>query len=419
MKKGCLLILGGGSDQLFMIKCACEMGLDTAVVDRNPNAPGLSVATYSKPIDFSNTKEVIDFAQLLISKGVDIKGVSTMGSDVPHLLAEISSHFNWVGPTKEIGRVCTDKHEMKICFKKKDIPTPRFSLVSSTEEVLEKWEEWGCQNLVIKPTDRAGSRGVSLISSESAVENALNHALSNSLNSKIILEEYIKGPQISTESIIWKERIETPGFADRVYEGMESFWPQIMENGGWVPTRFDQEMINKVNHLVMRAAKALGIEKGVAKGDVAINENNEPMMIEMAARLSGGDFSESLVPLGSGVNYVKEVIRIALGQEPNWLNLRPKWKRAVANRYFFTPPGKFEDLSGVEIVKDMSCVKKFELFYDVGSKLSKMESHNQRLGVVIIEDENHDEVQKEVDKVYDALKFKINGKWVSGKPHEY
>jgi len=81
----------------------------------------------------------------------------------------------------------------------------------------------------------------------------------------------------------------------------------------------------------------LGISKGVAKGDVVISPSKGPMIIEMAARLSGGDFSESLVPLGSGVNYIESVIKIAMGAIPNWKKLKEKFYKSVANRYFFLP----------------------------------------------------------------------------------
>ena len=87
------------------------------------------------------------------------------------------------------------------------------------------------------------------------------------------------------------------------------------------------------------------------------------MIIEMAARLSGGDFSEGLVPLGTGINYVKEVIRIALGEEPIWSNMEEKYSKAVANRYFFIPTGKLDDIIGLEEAIKIPEVEKINLFY--------------------------------------------------------
>ena len=66
MTRKTLLILGGSNDQLFMIKTAHEMNIDTVVVDGNKSAVGLKIATYSKAIDFSNIKEVIIYARVYI-----------------------------------------------------------------------------------------------------------------------------------------------------------------------------------------------------------------------------------------------------------------------------------------------------------------------------------------------------------------
>ena len=88
-----LLVLGGGSDQVFMIKTAREIGYITVCVDNNPKAPGLDLADYSKAINFTNTNSVILYCKKLIAAGVNLSGVSTMGSDIPHIVAKISNLF--------------------------------------------------------------------------------------------------------------------------------------------------------------------------------------------------------------------------------------------------------------------------------------------------------------------------------------
>ena len=92
---------------------------------------------------------------------------------------------------------------------------------------------------MLKPIDQAGSRGVALteVNSENLKELYLT-ALSHSDEKLILIEEFIPGPQISTEHVIYEGNIYTPGFADRNYDDLERFLPQIMENGGWVPSKY-------------------------------------------------------------------------------------------------------------------------------------------------------------------------------------
>jgi len=418
-KKKCVLLLGASTDQLYIIKTANELGIETAVLDGNPDAPGLKLATYSAPINFSDIPRVIEFVKGLKNKGINICGVTTMGSDVPHFVSKIAKHFNWIGPSEDTARIATNKYEMKCRYLEKGIPIPKFSLVNSPENVLSKWQEWGCSKVIIKPTDRAGSRGVSLIQSPKDIENAYKNAQENSNNGQILLEEYIEGPQISTESILTKEKCVTPGFADREYDNMQVFWPQIMENGGWVPSSLSMEIQDKINQLVERSARALGIESGVAKGDVVLSPEKGPMMIEMAARLSGGDFCESLVPLSAGVNYVEAAINIALGNEVNFEKLRPTQNYWIANRYFFPKPGKLEEISGIDEVKAMLEIEKLEFFYNIGDIIPIIKNHGQRAGVFVIKANNKIEALGLIDKIYEKIRFKIDGDYFSGNPRNY
>ena len=93
--------------------------------------------------------------------------------------------------------------------------------------------------------------------------------------------------------------------------------------------------IQGVIDLVEKCAKSLGIINGPAKGDVVICPKRGPMIIEMAARLSGGDFCESLVPLSSGVNYVPLVIQQAISDKIDYKYMKTFKNKVVANRYFF------------------------------------------------------------------------------------
>jgi len=415
MEKQFILILGASTDQLFMIRTAQELGYGTVSVDANPKAPGLAAADYSAPIDFSHINEVIEFATSLLEKGINLGGVTTMGSDVPHIIARIAQHFGWPGLTIESGDLTTNKYAMKQCLEEHGIPVPPYALVHSGLDVRNQWKTWGCDQIIIKPTDRAGSRGVQLLTNLSESDQAYEYAFSSGISGDVVVEEYIPGPQISTESILHNGKAMTPGFADRVYEQMEVFHPQIMENGGWVPTRHSAEIQKATCKLVEDAARALGIISGPAKGDVVLDPDRGLMVIEIAARLSGGDFCESLVPLGIGVNYVRDVIRIAMGEEPIWDEMLPKMNNAVANRYFFLPPGKLLSTRGTEAFEHRTDIVKFELSYKLGDTIPVIANHGQRVGVFIVVGRDHQQVQAIVDEVYDTVQFNIEGKWMSGK----
>jgi len=413
-----LLVLGAGTDQLYMINTAKKMGLKVVAVDGNPEAPGLSIADHSQAIDFVKIDEVILYCEKLISKGVKLKGVSTMGSDIPQLVSEVSSYFGWIGPTKETGILASHKFRMKVRFEEMGIKVPKFSIVKNSKQILVAWDKWQAIKVIIKPTDRAGSRGIRVITNRNEVDSAFKYTSSHSKNGEILLEEYIEGLQISTETIAVNGNYTTPGFADRVYEDMESFWPNIMENGGWLPSLINKDLYNKVITLVEDSAKALGIKNGVAKGDVVICPKQGPMMIEMAARLSGGDFSESLVPLSTGVNYVKTVIELAIGITPDINDLKHKKKKVVANRYFFPPKGILNDIRGLEKVRKIPQLNKLDIYIKPGDILPEIDSHGKRAGVFLVIGDDRVSVQKIIDSIYNIIEFQVDGVWVTGSPYK-
>jgi len=406
MKKT-LLVLGGGSDQLFMIRTAQRMGLKVIVIDIDSNAPGFIEADEYKQISTRDLESISKFIKNYQKNNGKIDGVSTMGSDIPHIVARVANLLNSPSISVESGDLATNKFRMKEQFTKYNVATPNFLLARNMDDLNKAFKLFG-ERLVIKPIDQAGSRGVSLVTKEDNIKSLFEHAFENTDQDYVLIEEFINGPQISTESLIIDGELYTPGYADRNYDDLEKFTPQIMENGGWIPSLYLKEK-EKVLSEIKNAALSLGINNSVIKGDIVLSDRG-PLVIEIAARLSGGDFSESLVPLGIGVNYVESVIKLAIGQSPTLEDLEPKFQKSVANRYFFASPGKLIDIKGIDEVKDKNWISKFELWYKPGDYLPNISSHGQRTGVFVIVGDSRETVQERIDWVYDKIKFIIDDK---------
>ena len=402
---GTLLVLGASSDQRFLIETAQTMDLHVVAIDMNPSSPGFDIADEAAVVstrDLQGLRKLIDD---LRSAGHRIRGVTTMGSDIPDVVADVAEYLGTPGPSHRTARLATDKYLMKLRFAECGIPIPWFELID-TYRALEEMAARRGFPFVLKPIDRSGSRGVFLVDEEADLADLFERSFDYSRVGKCLAEEYLTGPQISTETILFQGTGITPGFADRNYELLERFRPQFMENGGWVPSVLNDAERRAVEDLVVRASTALGVTDGVTKGDVVMTPDG-PKMIELAARLSGGDFCESLVPLGTGVNYVKAVIQLAIGEAPDFESLRPTKARCVANRYFFVDPGRLAAIEGAEEIRRQEWIAKLELWYRPGDQIPPTTSHAQRFGVFVVEGDDRAEVQARVDWVYETLKVSI------------
>ena len=404
-----LLILGAGIDQSYPMRIGREEGLRILTVDMNPNAPSFALADETAVV---SNRDVVALKKLCddsARRGFPVCGVLVMGADIPHIAAELAEHLGVWGPTMDTGRWATDKFLMKERLSSAGVAVPWYAKVDSAAHLRQLMRDHGGEDFVIKPTDSSGSRGVFLIhAGASNIDILFAEAKAESLSGSVQVEEYIPGQQISTESILWRGKAYTPGFVDRNYEMMTRFNPHFIENGGVHPSSIQGIHRQEIECLVERAALALGIETGVAKGDVVIARNGKPMIIEMAARLSGGDFSESLIPIGCGVNIVKAAIQIAMGREPHLPNLADKWELAVANRYFFGEPGTLMSISGLEEARNLPWVKKIDIYVKPGSKIGPIKCHADRLGVFIVEASDRAQLEERICHIYDLVKFDID-----------
>jgi biotin carboxylase len=165
-----------------------------------------------------------------------------------------------------------------------------------------------------------------------------------------MVEAYLDGPQVSTESIVTGGRCYTPGFSDRNYELLEAHAPFFIENGGDLPSRLPLEIQEKVKAVVARAADALGVTEGSVKGDIVVHRD-EPYVIELAARLSGGFFCTREIPLNTGVDFIGAAIKVALGERVDPSELEPRRHNPVVQRYAFPKPGRVLGIRGAQAAR--------------------------------------------------------------------
>ena len=143
-----------------------------------------------------------------------------------------------------------------------------------------------------------------------------------------------------------------------------------------------EEAQRRIAATAMDAGRAMGITNGSVKGDMVWTERG-PYVIEIAARLSGGWMSTDQIPLGTGVDLIGCAIRLALGEQIAADELRPRWHRGVAIRYFFPRPGRVTAIEGAEQFAGVPWVHRLGFFVRVGEVLHPVTDHTKRAGFVI------------------------------------
>ena len=349
-----LLIISGGIEAADAARRAKEMGLYVVVSDRDPEAPGFAFADSCLIADVYGAHETASAAERYNRKIRKIDGVICVAADAPVTAATVTERLRLPGISVATAELACDKLAMKRRFAASGVPVPWFAEIHTVQELQRTAIERG-RNLVIKPVDSRGSRGVQRIAQVEDLTKAFMLARSHSPSERVMVEEYLDGPQVSTESVVIEGRCFTPGFSDRNYEYLERYAPFFIENGGDLPSRLSPEIQQKVKDVVARAAAALGIINGTVKGDIVVH-NGEPYVIELAARLSGGFFCTREIPLNTGVDFIGAAIKLALGETVTADELEPRQFTPVIQRYAFPKAGRVVSVSGLEDARKIAGV---------------------------------------------------------------
>ncbi|WP_320172165.1 ATP-grasp domain-containing protein [Maridesulfovibrio sp.] len=406
MKKT-LIMIGAGLETVPAIRRAVEMGIHVVATDLNPQAPGFDHTGEAVIGCVYTPEKAVAALSEWAAKGGRPDGVMCAAVDAPHTVAAVAEHFGLKAVSRETAALATDKLAMKDRFKEAGIPIPWYREIFNWQELRDIQAE-RLETLVIKPVDSRGARGVLRLvhgtTEAPSPEWAFNHAAKESPTGRVMVESYLEGPQISTEGFVVGSKPYTPGFSDRNYEFLERFAPHIIENGGQLPSFLPEETCNAVKKLSGQAAIALGIENGVAKGDMVVH-NGTPYVIEMAARLSGGYFCSHEIPWNTGVDFLGIAIKLALGETPTAEEMTPKFNRGVAQRYLFPEPGRVVSIDGVEEALGTDGIRMVEIRTGVGETIPSFTCHPARAGVVMGVAETMEQAVENVEKAVGRIKI--------------
>ena len=364
MKNESIFILGAGIMQIPAIKAAKELGYRVFVADANSKAEGIPLADEFCHIDLKDKHAIAEEASRL-RKEENLAAVFTAGTDFSANVAYAATAAGLPGLDYSTALIANNKILMRRAFAEAGVPSPAFYPVKSSTEALE-----ACMKLdfpvVIKPVDSMGARGVvkiNRIEDEEYIRDAVKKALEASISSEALVEEYMDGPEFSLDALVYEGEITVCGVADRHI----FFPPYFIEMGHTMPTVKSDEVRAEVIDVFKRGIRAIGIENGVAKGDIRYSSKKGAMIGEIAARLSGGFMSGWTFPYHSGINLTKEALKIACGKAPG--SLEPVIKMVSAERATLSIPGRVAAIEGVDEAKAVQNVRDAFIHTEAGERV--------------------------------------------------
>ncbi len=304
-RKRNLAIIGASYLQLPLIRKAKEMGLVTHVFAWKANDPGETEADYFYPISIIEKEKIAE-----VCRSLKIDGICTIASDLSAVTVNyVADQLGLPGNSMECTKLSTDKAAMREAFRLNQDPSCISRTVLPDENVMDVMEPGFSWPLIVKPSDRSGSRGIYLVRTDEELRKAVDLARHESFNNVVLVEDYIEGDEFSVEYIsqdgihhfLTVTRKETTGA------------PHFIETGHTEPAGLSEGMLCKIRKVVEHALDTLEITTGASHSEIRIN-GEDIRIIEIGGRMGGDCIGSHLVPLSTGYDYCKMVIECSLGE---------------------------------------------------------------------------------------------------------
>lgn len=196
MKQKKLMLLGGIRYLLPVIQAAHEQGYYVITADYIPD----NIAhKYSD--EYVNVSIIDKEAVLAVAKEKQIDGIMSFGVDPGVVAASyVQNKLNLpsFGPFESI-EILQNKDKFRAFLTDNGFNVPWAKGYSTEEEALADASNFSLP-CIVKPTDSAGSKGVTRVDSLAGLEKAVKYAFEHSISHRIIVEEFIEKEGCSSDS---------------------------------------------------------------------------------------------------------------------------------------------------------------------------------------------------------------------------
>jgi carbamoyl-phosphate synthase large subunit len=382
-----ILIFGLSFLQKSLILQCRELGIKTIGIDISENPLCAEDVDAFEQVSGDNYERTIE-----VAKKYNVNGVICAATDKPLvMMARVAKALNLPFYSVDTAIWSTDKLLMKERFQQGGVPCAKGVVISSFEDF--KREKWKFP-LIVKPRDSSGSRGVIYCKDEAAVSDAIQEALMYSKKGNVLVEEFIDGPEYSIESLHYKGKTHVLQFTQK----QTTSFPYNVELGHIQPADLTDKQKEEIGEIINKIAAIFKFDNCASHTELKIC-SGKIVVIETSPRLGGGFITSKLVPLSTGINMEKLLIKIAVGEEVGEDDFVPGIKRCSAIRFFNLTEGEIIFIGDLGKIKKVAGFKEYNFDLKKGDSINKITSSLNRYGWCILDASDRHELLGNLYKV--------------------
>lgn len=303
-----LAIIGASYLQLPLILKAKEMGYITHVFAWKADDVGEKEADYFYPISIIEKEEIYK-----VCKGLNLEGICTIASDLAVVTVNyVANKLGLNANNMDATYVSSNKHAMRLRFEKCGDPSPKSIEVSDPSDIDNMVLSFP---LIVKPTDRSGSRGINKVYNKEELKLDILKALQESFEKKALIEEFVEGQEYSVEYISYKGKHTFLALTLKYTTGA----PYFIETGHLEPAPVDGNTLKRIQNVVSHALTSLGVSEGASHSEIKIDDKGNIKIIEIGARMGGDCIGSDLVYYSTGYDFLRMVIEVACNKAPTFI----------------------------------------------------------------------------------------------------
>lgn len=365
-------MLGGGFLQNYVIKKAKELGYYVYCLDADPNAVGFLSADEHAVINIVDEETC-----LLYAREKNIDGVLTAATDFSVLtMSHIAEVLHLPGINYASAKIIKNKADVRrILFDAKADDTAYSYEIASVEEAEKILGEITFPRMV-KPVDGSGSRGASRVDRVKDFIDACIYAMDGSITHRAVAEPFVDGREYGVESFVENGEIHVLAIMQKDMTPP----PYYAELGHAIPSGLSEEMERKVKKCVHNAIVALGVNHGSVNMDILINSNGKVHIVDIGARMGGNLIGSHIVPVGTGIEYMGNMIKAAVSDPTDWTPVSDP--KPVATKLLALSPGKVKELPDFHSLEAINDVQ-IEHHLHVGDEITPYRTNLDGCGYVV------------------------------------
>ncbi|MBQ3702924.1 MAG: ATP-grasp domain-containing protein [Oscillospiraceae bacterium] len=400
MKK--LMILGGSRYALPVIKAAHELGAYVITADYLPDNIAHKYSDEYCNVSITDREATLKAAQ---ERGID--GVISFACDPGVVTAAWVAEkmgLPSVGSFEAVS-ILQNKGRFRAFLTEHGFKVPTAKGYTELEEALKDAGlfHWP---VIVKPTDSAGSKGVSRVDDPAGLKAAIEYALSFSRGKEFIVEDFITqhGFSSDTDCFSVDGELKFVSFNCQRFDAKAEN-PYTPAAYSW-PSSMTQEHQAELAKEIRRLIKLLGLGTSIYNIETREGTDGRAYIMECSPRGGGNRLAECL-EYATGVKLVENAVRAALGMPTVGVEQRPYdgcWAEVILHS---DRPGVFDSLWIDDSIAD--AVYERDLWIEPGTPVGGFSAANEAIGTLVLRFETQERLQTVMNDIGNYCKVILRG----------